>query len=224
MRLYHQFPEVLGSYDGIPGRFGIDTGSRMTLMLTGPFVRQNDLRAKATSGNEAMVGWGVGGPSRAFVTRGGELKLGDVTVDNPITAFSTDKGGAGASEAFPNNVGGGILKRFVVTFDYDHNLMYLKPIAGPVADLDTFDRSGMWINQIDGGVKIFDVTKGGPADQAGLAKGDEIVAVDGKPANAFPLSDLRQQLRDGKPGSVVKLTVKRASGTQDVSITLHDLI
>ncbi len=224
MRLYHQFPEVLGSYDGIPGRFGIDTGSRMTLMLTGPFVRQNDLRAKATSGNEAMVGWGVGGPSRAFVTRGGELKLGDVTVDNPITAFSTDKGGAGASEAFPNNVGGGILKRFVVTFDYDHNLMYLKPIAGPVADLDTFDRSGMWINQIDGGVKIFDVTKGGPADQAGLAKGDEIVAVDGKPANAISLSDLRQQLRDGKPGSVVKLTVKRASGTQDVSITLHDLI
>jgi hypothetical protein len=38
------------------------------------------------------------------------------------------------------------------------------------------------------------------------------------------LSELRQQLRDGIPGSVVKLTVKRASGTQDVSITLHDLI
>jgi hypothetical protein len=224
MRLYHQFPEVLGSYDGIPGRFGIDTGSRMTLMLTGPFVRQNDLRAKATSGNEAMVGWGVGGPSRAFVTRGGELKLGDVTVDNPITAFSIDKGGAGASEAFPNNVGGGILKRFVVTFDYDHNLMYLKPIAQPVADLDAFDRSGMWINQVDGGVKIFDVTKGGPAEQAGLAKGDEIVAVDGKPANAIPLSELRQQLRDGKPGTVITFTVKTGAGTKTVAVTLRDLI
>jgi hypothetical protein len=224
MRLYHQFPEVLGSYDGIPGRFGIDTGSRMTLMLTGPFARQNDLRAKATSGNEAMVGWGVGGPSRAFVTHGGELRLGDVTIENPLTAFSTDKGGAGASEAFPNNVGGGILKRFVVTFDYDHNLMYLKPIAGAVADLDAFDRSGMWINQIDSGFKIFDITKGGPADTAGLAKGDEIVAVDGEPANSIPLSDMRQQLRDGAAGSAVRLTVKRASGTQDVSITLRDLI
>jgi hypothetical protein len=224
MRLYHQFPEVPGSYDGIAGRFGIDTGSRMTLMLTGPFVRQNDLRAKATSGNEAMVGWGIGGPSRAFVTRGGELRLGDVTVENPLTAFSTDKGGAGASEAFPNNVGGGILKRFVVTFDYDHNLMYLKPIAEPVADLDTFDRSGMWINQVDGGFKIFDVTKGGPAEAAGLAKGDVIVAINGKPASSISLSDIRQQLRDDAPGAVVNLTIKQESGSKKVAVTLRDLI
>jgi len=196
----------------------------MTLTLTGPFVRQNDLRAKATSGNEAMVGWGVGGPGRAFVTRGGELKLSDVTIDNPLTAFSTDKGGVHASEAFPNNIGGGILKRFVVTLDYDHNLMYLKPIAGPVADLDTFDRSGMWINQVDVGFKIFDVTKGGPAEQAGLAKGDEIVAVDGEQADSIALSDMRQNLRDAAPGTVVKLTVKQATGTKDVSITLRDLI
>jgi len=224
MRLYHQFPEVLGSYDGIPGRFGIDTGARMTLMLTGPFVHQNDLRAKATSGNEAMVGWGVGGPSRAFVTRGGELKLGDVTIDNPLTALNTDKGGAGASEVFPNNVGGGILKRFVVTIDYDHNLMYLKPVAGPVTDLDAFDRSGMWINQDDGGFKIFDVTKGGPADSAGLAKGDEIVAIDGKPANAIALSDMRQQLRDGAPGTAMTFTIKRGAETKEVTVTLRDLI
>ena len=34
-----------------------------------------------------------------------------------------------------------------MTFDYDHNTMYLKP-AGRMADLDTFDRAGMWINVI----------------------------------------------------------------------------
>ena len=33
MRLYHQFPEILGSYDGRPGRFGIDTGARTSLIL-----------------------------------------------------------------------------------------------------------------------------------------------------------------------------------------------
>jgi predicted metalloprotease with PDZ domain len=150
--------------------------------------------------------------------------LGDVTVENPLTAFSTDKGGAGASEAFPNNVGGGILKRFVVTFDYDHNLMYLKPIAEPVADLDTFDRSGMWINQVDGGFKIFDVTKGGPAEAAGLAKGDVIVAINGKPASSISLSDIRQQLRDDAPGAVVNLTIKQESGSKKVAVTLRDLI
>ena len=50
---------------------------------------------------------------------------------------------------------------------------------GEPIDLDTFDRSGMWINAQDGGFKVIDVTNSGPADRAGLKKGDVIVAVDG---------------------------------------------
>ena len=61
--------------------------------------------------------------------------------------LTTDKGGSNADDNLAGNIGGGILKRFVVTFDYEHNTMYLKPIAGRIADLDTFDRSGMWINR-----------------------------------------------------------------------------
>ena len=224
IRLYHQFPEVLGSYDGIPARFGIDTGSRMTLMLTGPFVRAHGLRAKATNGVEATTGWGVGGPSRAFVTRGGVLKLGKVTIARPLTAFSTDKGGAGAAEAFPNNIGGGLLKRFVVTLDYDHNVMYLKPVRGPVADLDSFDRSGMWINQTAAGFAVVDVAKGGPAEAAGLKAGDQIVAVDARPAAGMDLVRLREALRNDAPGTVVTFAVKRGDAVSDVPVTLRDLI
>ncbi len=224
MRLYHQFPEVLGSYDGLAGRFGIDTGSRMTLMLTGPFVRQNHLRASETRGVEAMTGWGVGGPSRSFVTRGGVLKLGDVTIDGPLTALSSDKGGAGAAEAFPNNIGGGILKRFVVTLDYDHGLIYLKPVDGSVADLDRFDRSGMWINAADDGFVVVDITKGAPAEAAGLQVGDHILAVDGKPASDIALSDLRQSLRLEPAGAVVTFRVKRGADATDMRLRLRDLI
>ena len=223
IRFYHQFPEVLGTYNGIPARFGIDTGARMTLMLTGPFARAHDLRAHAGQGIEAMTGWGVGGASYGYSFHGAELTLGTVTVARPLTCISTDKGGSGASSAFPNNVGGGVLKRFVVTLDYDHSTMYLKPIAGPVADLDTFDRSGMWINAADGGFKVIDVTKGGPADAAGLAKGDIIASVDGKPANTIPLYVLRQSWRDEAPGTAVVLAVKRGDETHDVTIRLRDL-
>jgi hypothetical protein len=224
MRLYHQFPEVLGSYDGIPGRFGIDTGSRMALMLTGPFAAAHDIRAGVKRGAEALTGWGVGGPSRSFVFRGGALKLGQVTVDNPLTQISTDKGGAGASEAFPNNIGGGVLKRFVVTLDYANSIIYLKPIEGPVADLDTFDRSGLWINEAADGFEIVDVATDGPGGQAGLAKGDVITAVDGKPAGSIHLYELRQRLRNDPPGTNVALSVKRGGKTKDVSIVLRDLI
>ena len=221
---FHQFPEVIGSYDGIPGRFGIDTGSRGTLTLTRPFAERNHLREREAHGIEALTGWGVGGPSRGFVFRGKNLKLDGVTVNSPLAEFSTDKGGAGGVDSFPNNIGGGLLKRFVVTLDYDHQLIYLKPIPGKIDDLDTFDRSGMWLNQSAQGFEIVDVNKGGSAETAGLRKGDVITAVDGKPAASIRLPELRQRLRNDDVGTKVTMTVSRDGATRTVKIALREQI
>jgi PDZ domain-containing protein/aspartyl protease len=223
-RFYHQFPEVLGSYDGIPGRFGIDTGARTVLSLSRPFAERNRLRDVEKNGAEAITGWGVGGASRGYVYRGQDLKLGDVTVKSPLTEFSLDKGGAGGSEAFPNNVGSGLLKRFVVTLDYDRQLMYLKPIPGKIDDLDTFDRSGMWLNVGDKGFGVVSVGTGTPAAKAGLAAGDTIVAVDGDAASSIRLFDLRRRLRNDAPGTEVALTVERDGKPRKVTVVLRDLI
>jgi hypothetical protein len=224
IELFHQFPEVRGSYDGIPGRFGIDTGARTAVTLTGPFAAKHGIRAKKAKGAARITGWGVGGASRAFVWRGGVLKLGAVTVRGPVTELSADRGGAGAAEAFPNNIGGGLLKRFVVTIDYDHSTLYLKPVAGPVPDLDTFDRSGMWINAAAGGFQVADVAAGGPAGVAGLRPGDVIVQVDGQPAGGLALSALRERWRNQAPGTVVALTVKRGAAARTVKLTLRDQV
>jgi hypothetical protein len=223
-RFYHQFPEVLGSYDGIPSRFGIDTGARNVLSLTSPFAQRNHIIEREKNGAKALTGWGVGGPSYGYVFRGKDLRLGDVTVKSPLTEFNLDKGGVGATEAFPNNIGGGLLKRFVVTFDYDHQLMYLKPIAGKVDDLDTFDRSGMWLNVADKGFGIVNVGDGTPAAKAGIAAGDIIVAVDGKAASSLHLYDLRRRLRNDPPGTQVALTVERQGKPRKVTLVLRDLI
>jgi hypothetical protein len=224
MRLYHQFPEILGTYDGIPGRFGIDTGSRMALLLNKAWATRNGVPKPGTKTVDAQTGWGVGGPTHSEVFKGGTLTLGPVTIEHPLTMVSTDKGGAGAVEAFPSNVGGGVLKRFVVTFDYDHSIMYLKPIVGPVADLDTFDKSGMWINGDPQGFKVIDITNGGPAEAAGLQKDDIITAIDGKAATSFVLPDLRAAWRNEKAGTVLHLTVKRGTETKTMTVTLRDLI
>jgi C-terminal processing protease CtpA/Prc len=138
--------------------------------------------------------------------------------------LSTDTKGDNAGNTIAGNIGGGVLKRFVVTLDYAHNRMYLKPVTQAVADLDTFDRSGMWINNTDGGYTVVDVTKDGPSDQAGLKVGDEIVSVDGKPATGIPLYEMRERLRNEAPGTVVHFTVKRGSETKDIAVTLRDLI
>ena len=223
-RFYHQFPEVLGSYAGIPGRFGIDTGARNVLSLTSPFAERNHIRDLEKNGAEAITGWGVGGASRGYVFRGKDLKLGNVTVKSPLTEFNLDKGGVGSIEAFPNNVGGGLLKRFVVTFDYDHQVMYLKPIPGKVDDLDTFDRSGMWLNVSGKGFGIVSVGKDTPAAKLGLAAGDTIVAVDGKAASSIHLYDLRRRLRNDAPGTKVTLTVDHDGKPRNVTLVLRDLI
>lgn len=223
-RLYHQFPEVLGSYDGMPGRFGIDTGARTVLSLTRPFAERNHLREREKNGAEALTGWGVGGPGYAYVFHGRNLQLGDVKVKSFLAELSLDKGGAGGVEAFPNNVGSGLLKRFVVTLDYEHQVMYLKPIAGKVDDLDTFDRSGMWLNVADKGFSIVSVSDGSPAAKAGLAAGDIIETVDGEAASSIHLYDLRRRLRDEAPGTKVTLTVERNGHPRKVTLVLRDLI
>ena len=213
--------EIAGSYEGIPGKFVIDTGARQTLMLTSPFVAKHDLHNASVKGEEAVTGWGVGGPTTAFVMHGGLLKIGAIDVKGPLVLLTTDKGGANADDTLAGNIGGGILKRFVVTFDYEHNTMYLKPIAGEVADLDTFDRAGMWFNKDAEGFKVVDVTAKTPAADAGLAKDDIITAIDGKAATGIPLPDMRKLLRNEKPGTVVTFAVK---GKGDVKVTLRDLV
>lgn len=217
-------PEVDGSFDGIPGRFEIDTGARSALTLTAPFVRKHDLQGSHPHGVTAVDGWGVGGPAQAYVTRGKLLTLGPIRVPNVVTGFSLAKCGAFASTAYQGNVGGGILKRFVVTFDYTHHVMYLKPLAGPVADIGSYDRSGMWINAVQDGVRVMDVTAGGPVAHAGIKSGDVIIAVDGKPAAQIPLYDLRLKLRDDATGTVVRFAVKRDGKTRQVKVTLRDQI
>ena len=111
-----------------------------------------------------------------------------------------------------------------MTFDYGNSTMYLKPTTGPVTDIDAYDRAGTWFN-IDGdNYKVIGVTKGGPADQAGLKERDIITAVDGKSPTTYDLPTLRQRLRDDKPGTVVRLTVTRDGKASELKVTLRDQI
>lgn len=210
--------EAPATYDGVPGTFTIDTGSRASLTLTGPFIAKNHL---SISGVDAVTGWGIGGPTRSVALRGRTLKLGAADIAGAVVELSTDKGGAMADDSMAGNIGAGVLKRFVVTLDYEHTTMYLKPVAAPMADLDTFDRAGMWFNEGGDGYTVVDVTKGTPAEQAGFKAGDEITAVDGKPAKSIPLYEARRELRNRAPGTVVTFAVK---GKGDVKVTLRDLI
>ena len=173
---------------------------------------------------DAVDGWGVGGPSTGYVTRGRMMMLGSVAIENVVATLTNQDKGAFAGNDYQGNVGGGILKRFIVTFDYGNQLMYLKPLPAPVADTGTFDRAGMWINQSSHGFKIADVTRGGAADEADLRTNDTITAVDGISAMDIHLYDLRWRLRNDQPGTVVTFTIKRGNKIKIRKVTLRYLI
>lgn len=70
------------------------------------------------------------------------------------------------------------------------------------------------------GVYIIETFKDTPAAQAGLRYGDQIVAVDGKNAEAWNSDQVRDKLR-GELGTEVKVTVKRAARPEPVTVTIE---
>jgi hypothetical protein len=205
-------PQVVGSIDGIPGKFDIDTGARSSLSLFSPFVKEHDLEAHF-----------VGGSVRSQVTRAEVLWLGDVEVRNPVTTLSLQQSGAFTDPYVAGNVGAGVLKRFNVTFDYENQKIIFEPNAN-FSKPDVFDRSGMWLNIVGEAFEIMDAPKGGPAATAGLMVGDKIVAVDGQSVNEMSLPALRLRFRTDPPGKEVRLTVVRDGKKTEITVVLRELV
>ena len=70
------------------------------------------------------------------------------------------------------------------------------------------------------GVYIVDVTKGGPADKAGLQAGDRIVSIDGTEIAAK--DDLGTLMQKHSAGDTLSVTVARDGQMQTVSVTLGE--
>ena len=215
-------PQVEGKIDGIPGKFTIDTGSRATLWVNRPFAEKHSLFDKPGKKIEALAGWGVGGQGRGLVTRAGLLELGDVRVPAPVTSIALQQRGSMADPYLAGNVGGGILRRFTVTFDYGRQKIYFEPNASNAQE-DTWDRSGLWLNRADAGYRVEDVVADSPAAAAGLKVGDLVLAVNGRKATELPVAEAREILKSA-PGTRVRLQVKSGATEREVEVVLQEMV
>jgi predicted aspartyl protease len=212
-------PIVQGSIDGIPGRFWIDTGSRVSLTTMAKFTRDHDLVAKYKPAFETVTGWGVGGATRSSPVRFHEVKLGDVSVREVVGDLFVGDKGSFADPDSAGNVGGGILHRFVVTFDYGAKRMYLEPAKGAEAR-EVYDRGGMFLRRDGDALSVISVVPRGPAEAAGVRTDDRITTIDGAPVRSKSLAAWRTRLRDA-PGTKIRLHVERLG---DVTLALTELV
>jgi len=187
-----------------------------------PFAVSNHLLEKYQAKIEVIAGYGLGGPARALLIRPQSLKIGSIEIKEPIGLIELGEKGGAASTQTAGNLGAGILKRFTVTLDYEHQVLYLEPNTN-FAEPDVFDRSGLWCMQDEaGGLQIVDVVKNSPADQAGLQAGDHIIGLDGTAVTGAQIIDLRSKLKEA-PGTKVMLQVDGKAGKRQVSLTLAEL-
>jgi hypothetical protein len=218
-----QIPQVEGEIDGIPGKFDIDTGSRGSLTILAPFAEKHDLKTRYRAGLEAVTGWGVGGPARGLVTRAAVLRLGGVEIRNLVAELSLQRKGAFVDAYTAGNVGGGVLKRFNIVFDYSGKRLIFERNSND-ALTDDYDKAGLWINSDKNVFQVMDVVAGGPAAEAGLKLGDAILAVDGKTPAELTLSAARARLRSDPAGTRIKLRVLSGKTTREVILILRDLL
>ena len=218
-----QIPVVDGALDGVPGKFGIDTGARSSLLLYGPFVAHNDLAQKYDAKLEGVTGWGIGGPVRSLLARAKELTFGNVAVHDLVIRLSTQKTGLTTSSAMAGLIGPDVLSQFDVTFDYSRSQMIFEKNVN-FGRRDSYDRAGVWMGQAGKHFSAVDVIAGGPAFAAGVKTGDIILAIDGIDTGKLILPDVRERIRREAPGSTVTLLLESQGKERVAMIALRDLV
>jgi len=209
--------------DRYSGDFRVDVGSSSTVDLHAPFVERNELDKKAKGKKLDVIGGGFGGTFTSTLTRMTKLQLGPYSWTEPMLTFSGAKIGALASEDYAGNIGNQILERFRCTFDYERRVLYLEP-GERYATKDRFSRSGVQLGRYGDAIKVIQVIPGSPADRAGLDTGDEVAAIDGKPALQWTPDELQQLFEDGDVGKVVTIVSPRQGKTRTLKLKLTDLL
>jgi hypothetical protein len=223
-QLDERIPIVTGTLDGLPMRISVDTGSRSSLTLHAPFVRNNHLVEKYRAAPEAVMGWGVGGASRSRPARLGTLQIGDMRIDGIAGDMYLGNKGAFTSPDLTGNLGGGVLRRFDVAFDYAKKIMYLAPNPAWAGKPDTFDRSGLWLLGDSDAYKVVDVAADSAALKAGMQLNDRVVAIGGEAVSKRSLADWRERLRTLPVGTHLAVRFMRGGKEQTANLVLADRI
>jgi protocatechuate 3,4-dioxygenase beta subunit len=94
----------------------------------------------------------------------------------------------------------------------------LRPLGDGGANQELTGIGATLLPSREGGVTIAALVEGGPAERAGLEKGDRIVRVDGADATGMTMADCVQRLR-GLEGTRVSVGVERDGQRIEVTIT-----
>jgi len=197
----------------------VDTGAMYAMSLTLGTHKDISLPPGA---REMVRGYSSWGEVSGKLGRVGGVRIGEYVLADVLVTFF-EKGAPGVPPCGEHGILGNVaLRRFNITFDYAHNLMYLEPNAYFTEPFE-FGMAGFASGRAeDGTLNVVAVFPDTPASESGLDEGDRILNVDGVPAEEIGEQALRELLK--REGKEVTLMVSRDGSTLDIRFRLRRLI
>lgn len=168
---------------------------------------------------------------RAMSDRGGLTLIGKTLVET-LAGTSTHRVGripdlcvgeyrfprVHVTESGTNSLGLDFCSRFVMTLDFPHDRIFLKP-GKNFGRPDTSDLSGLHLIRQKGCVVIHSVDQQSTAEAAGLKAGDVLAEFDGRKVEDCSLFELRRRLSIEHPKLTV--SIRRGAERHDVVLRLR---
>jgi hypothetical protein len=190
----------------------VDSGASHGLLLE----PDSDPNLKVPEQNiHAVLGRGIGGLLEGRIARVPSLTIGRYQVNNLITNFPDDYP---SSDTIRNNrftfrngsIGGDMLSRFTVIFDFPNEKMYLKK-NNSFKKKFYYNLSGLTLRATGLQLKEYEISnvrENTTAYRAEIIRGDKIISVNGLEVKLYDLNNVNNLL-NSRPGKKIRLELLR---------------
>ncbi|MBS1682281.1 MAG: aspartyl protease family protein [Bacteroidetes bacterium] len=196
----------------VSAKLMVDTGASHGLFLDSKSNNKIVVPPKNISG---AVGRGLGGVIMGKIARIKKLKIGKYTIPEMIASFPDpgnymDSLRAGSKVYRNGSLGGEVLSRFQVIFDFPHEKIYLK--SNPSFKKKSyFNMSGLTVRAEGQKLRDFEITEvreNSAAYLVGIQPGDKIISINNLPTADMNLSEINNFFNT-KPNRLVRMKLIR---------------
>ncbi len=215
---------VINDTSQVTGKFMVDTGASHAIMLNEQSCEDINVPEPYLTSD---IGRGLGGPISGKIAMIDELKIGEFGFEKVVTSFPD-------AESYPDTVGlvyrngtlgGELLSRFKVVFDYFDEKIYLRKNSKFRSDFG-YNMSGITVvaegDELDH-FKISDVREGSPAHREDIRVDDFIYDLNGVPLQDLSLNDI-YKLFNYREGQKIRMHVLRDDTILRKTFRLEDIL
>jgi hypothetical protein len=213
---YHN--ALIEENNSINGRFILDTGAGLCMLLSQDFVEDSSFVSKKTKLYPTQTE-GIGGKKIMNLTVMREMHLGPYKFKKVPTYIFTDDYNVTSYPYLGGLIGNDLLRRFNVILNYPDQAIYIKP-NNHFLDFFDYSYTGLGIYEVDGDVKVIDIIPDSPGDKAGFKKDDIIFSIDNNMSKNIQV--FKTQLQNA--GAKMKIIVLRDNKPVELSLKIKSIL